>query len=227
MIAPRRVIRAFTLLELMVVVGLIAALSFVLLGALKPGRGSALQAAQGTMANFLVAARSKAAASNQAVRLLVNFNPANADQPSRYLRYVVLQVQSGAGWQSVTDAFLPDGAYVVPGNVTIPAGLFATANSTWTKPDGSDLRSTTLRSNNSVTEAINGPTAELWLCLPLAATGTTTASGDLVIAAGRTRAPGTFAAGESPVELFNPEEVRGLTVSQYGVATLINSRTSF
>lgn len=227
MTALRKVPRAFTLLELVVVVGLIAALSLVLLGALNSGRGSALQAAQGTLANLLVAARSKAVASNQPVRLLVNFNPSNTDQPSRYLRYVVLQAQNGASWQSLADAFLPEGAYVVPGKVTIPAGLFAAADSSWNKADGSDLRSTTLRNNNSVTEAINGAATELWLCIPIAAMGTTTASGDLIVAAGRPRAPGTFAAGESPVELTNPEEVRGLTVSQYGVATLINSRTSF
>jgi type II secretory pathway pseudopilin PulG len=226
--APQpRATRAFTLMELLVVVGLIAALSLVVLSALNTSRGSALQAGQGTMANLLVAARSKAAATNQSVRLLVNFNPTSTDQPSRYLRYVVLQVQSGTAWQSVTDAYLPDGVFVIPGNVAIPTGLFASTDNAWTKTDGSDLRSTTLRNNNSVTDAINGSTTELWLCLPIAATGTTSASGDLVLAAGRARPPGSFAPGESPVELVNPEEVRGLTVSQYGVAMLINSRSSF
>lgn len=227
MTAPRRVTRAFTLLELLVVVGLVAALSFVVIGSLNSSRGTALQAAQGTIANLLVAARSKATASNQATRLLVNFNSTSADQPSRYLRYVVLQVQVGSVWQSLADAYLPDGVFVVPGNVTIPAGLFTVANTPWTKVDNSDLRSTALRSNNSVTDTINGTTTELWLCLPISATGTTAASGDFILAAGRLRAPGTYTLGESPVELVNPEEVRGLTVSQYGVATLINSRTSF
>lgn len=227
MTAPRKASGAFTLLELMVVVGLIAALSFFLLRALTTGRGPALQASQGVLANYLVAARSQAAATNQPVRLLVNFNPDGADQPSRFLRLVVLQIQSGSAWRSVTEAYLPEGVYVVPGNGSIPAGLLGEAEAAWTRTDGAALRSTALRSANSVTETISGGPAELWLCLPIAAAGTTNSSGDLIVAAGRRRAPGSFAAGESPVELPNPEEVRGLAVSQYGVATLIDGRPGF
>jgi len=33
--------------------------------------------------------------------------------------------------------------------------------------------------------------------------------------------------GDSPIELENPEEVRGLTLSAYGLPTLVNDRTSF
>lgn len=227
MTMPRKASGAFTLLELMVVVGLIAALSFVLLGALNPGRGAAVQAGQAILANFLVAARSKAAAGNQPVRLLVNFTPDGADQPSRFLRLVVLQIQSGSAWRSVSEAYLPEGVYVVPGNGSMPAGLLGETESAWTRTDGSALRSTALRSVNSITEAIGGGPVELWLCLPIAAAGTTNSSGDLIVAAGRPRAPGSFAAGDSPIELPNPEEVRGLAVSQYGVATLIDGRLGF
>ena len=45
--------------------------------------------------------------------------------------------------------------------------------------------------------------------------------------AGRFRPPGTYQPGESPVELDNPENVRGLTLSAYGVPALINTRASF
>lgn len=219
--------RAFTMLELLVVVGLIAVLSFLVVGALQPGRGAALEAAQATMANLLVAARTKAVATNRPVRLLVNFEPGGGQSPSRYLRYVVLQFQSAAGWQSTTDIFLPDGVYVVPGNGAVPTGLFAAADSTWTKPDGSLLRSTALREQNAVSQAVNGPAVERWLAFPLSALGTTASAGDLILAAGRRRAPGQSSPGTSPVELISPEQVRGLAVSQYGVATLIDSRAGF
>jgi hypothetical protein len=97
----------------------------------------------------------------------------------------------------------------------------------WTKSDGSALRSTALRSGNISAELVDGGVVEQWVSIPFAAAGTTSASGDIVIAAGRPRAPGSYAAGESPVELTHPEQVRGLTLSTYGVATLISSRTSF
>jgi len=219
--------RAFTLLELLVVVGLISALALFVLGALQPGRGAALQAGQAIVANLLVAARTKAVATNRPVRLLVNFEPTRDAPPIRYLRYVVLQFQAASGWQSVADVFLPDGVYVVPGNGAVPTGFFGAMETAWTKPDGSLLRSTALRESNAVNEAIDGARVERWLAFPLSAMGTTASSGDLILAAGRPRSPAELAPGESPVELVDPEQVRGLTISQYGVATLIDSRAGF
>jgi len=219
--------RAFTLLELLVAVGLIAALSVVVLGVMNGGRGSALQAGQAAFADLLVAARTQAAASNQPVRLLVNFNPADPELPSRFLRYVVLQVQTRSGWQSRVAAYLPPGVYILPGRGPTPDGLFAAASSGWLRVDGSDLRSTTLRISDAIDEAIDDGPVERWLVLPISANGTTNAAGDIVLANGRSRAPGSFAAGESPVELLHPDEVRGLALSQYGVATAIDRRTSF
>jgi type II secretory pathway pseudopilin PulG len=224
---PTRVARAFTLLELLVVVGLIAAFSLVLLTSLGSTRGAALQAAQGTLANLLVAARTQAAASGESSRLLIQFDAASGTAPTRFLRHLVLQVQVRGTWQSVTDAFLPEGTYLMPGNFSLPAGLLAATDAPWTRSDGSALRSTALRISNLSEESIEGGVVEQWLSIPFAAAGTTSASGDLVIAAGRPRAPGSYAAGGSPIELTHPEQVRGLTLSAYGVATLINSRTSF
>lgn len=220
--------RAFTLLELLVVVGMVAALSFVFAGALGGGRGAALESGQAIMANYLIATRTKAMASGQSARLLINVDVASTAQPARYLRYVVLQVQVGGVWQTTSDAYLPAGVFVLPGNsAVIPAGLFPSASGPWTKPDGSNLRSTALRSNNIISEMINGVNVEQWASISLAAAGTTASSGDLIVGSGRIRAPGSYGAGESPVELVHPDQVRGLTLSTYGVATLINNRESF
>ncbi len=221
---------AFTLLELLVVVGLIAALSFVLIGGLGDGgKAAALSSAQTTLANLVTAARVKAMASGQPARVLVCIDPKSPAQPSRYLRYLALQVQVAGTWQPVTEAYLPEGIYVVPGNFSsIPAGLFATNPSTpWTRPDGSSLRSTSLRNGSISTETINSAVAEQWVSFHLSAAGTTAHAGDIILAAGRRRAPGSFAAGDSPVELLGPEQVRGISLSTYGVPVLVNSRVSF
>ena len=181
------------------------------------------------MANLTTAARVKAMASGQPARVLVCIDPNSPAQPSRYLRYVALQVQVAGTWQLVTEVYLPDGIYVVPGNFSsIPAGLFPTSPSTpWTRSDGSALRSTVLRNSSITTEVINHAVAEQWVSFSISAAGTTAQSGDIILATGRRRAPGSYASGESPVELENPEQVRGISLSKYGVPVLINGRASF
>lgn len=225
---PPRPTRAFTLLELLVVVGLISALSFVVIGALGSSRGSALQSAQGTVANLLVAARTKATASNQSARVLVNYNPSNTDQPSRYLRYLVLQVRNNDGtWRSLTDAFLPEGVFMVPGVNPLPTGLVSDS-AMWTRPsDNGVLRSSAFRT--AVSETAGGATsAESWLSFEVTADGVTNSSnGDVVLALGTPKAPGTYASGEPPVSLVAPDQTRGLSVSSYGVATLVSGRSGF
>jgi type II secretory pathway pseudopilin PulG len=221
---------AFTLLELLVVVGLIAALSFFLLRGLGGGgQSAALQSAQALMANLVTAARTKAMAGGKSSRVLIQVDATGSNQPLRYLRYVALQTQTGGGWQTITDVFLPDGVYVVPGNFSsIPAGLFATGTSVpWTKSDGSALRSTALRTNQITSETINSTEAEQWVSFTISASAGTAQSGDIILAAGRRRPPGSYQTGESPVELVNPENVRGLTLSSYGVPAFINARNSF
>lgn len=227
MTAPADHRRAFTLLELLVVVALVSVLSFFVASALGPTRGAVLQSGQSTLANLLVVARTKAAASGRPVRLLLQVDASNPAAHPRFLRHLVLQVQADGTWQSVTEASLPSGVYLMPGNFAFPDGLFAATDAPWIRSDGSPLRSTALRSANLSAEAIYGGVAEQWVSLPFAAAGTTNAPGDLVLALGRGRAPGSYAAGESPIELENPEQVRGLSVSAYGVATLVNSRASF
>jgi len=224
--------RGFTLLELLVVIGLIAALSLVLLGVFGGGgKSAALQSAQTTMANLVVATRTKAQTGGGGARLLIHVDPTSTSDPSRYLRYVAIQTQVAGEWQPVpaVTIFLPEGVYVVPGNSSsIPAGLFsADAVTPWTKSDGSALRSTALRANQIVAVALNSNFAEQWVSVSFASAGTTAQSGDIILAAGHRRAPGSFVLGESPVELENPETVRGLTLSTYGLPALINDRESF
>lgn len=222
--------RAFTLIELLVVMALIATFSFFLISPRsESGRASSLKAAQALFSNLVALARTQAMASGQSCRLLINVDAAGASEPQRYLRYAVVQFQTASGWQTVTDAFLPESVYVVPGNFSaLPAGLFApNAYVPWTKVDNSALRSTALRSNRITSEAINGGAVEQWVNITFSSTANTTQSGDIILINGRPRTPGSFAEGEAPVVLENPGNVCGLTLSVYGVPALINSRTSF
>lgn len=231
-LALPRPCRAFTLLELLVVIGLIAALSLVLLGGLGGGgKSAALQSAQATLANLVSAARIKAQAGGGGARLLIHIDPTSPSEPARFLRYVVIQTQVAGVWEPVpaVEIYLPEGIYVVPGNFTsLPAGLFSTSVTTpWTKSDNSPLRSTALRANQVLSLALNGSVVEQWVSVSFVSAGTTAQSGDIILTTGHRRSPGSYSPGESPVELENPETVRGLTLSTYGLPALINDRMSF
>jgi prepilin-type N-terminal cleavage/methylation domain-containing protein len=222
--------RAFTLLELLVVMGLVAVFSLLLIGRWgNGGREAALKSAQAMLANLVTVARTNALANGRSARILVQVDPASASDPQRYLRYVVVQLNTVEGWQTVTDTFLPSGIYIVPGNFSsLPGGLFATSVTIpWRKADGTDLRSTALRSDQLFPGTINGVISEQWVGVILSSTAGTLQSGDIVLAMGRRKAPGSYAAGDAPIELMNPADVRGLTLSSYGVPAFINARTSF
>jgi prepilin-type N-terminal cleavage/methylation domain-containing protein len=155
--------RAFSLLELLVVVGLIAVLAVTAIGTFGKNEATALRAAQASLANLVVAARTKAVATNRPVRLLINID---VGSPDRFLRKAVLQIQEGAAWTTLGEAAMPDGVYVVPGNFALPPGLLAAGAAGWTRNDGSSLRSTAFRSANLLTEAILSPDPETWMALP-------------------------------------------------------------
>jgi len=225
----------FTLLELLVVIGLIAALVFFLFSGLTgAGKSHALQSAQATLANLVTAARTKAPATNRKTRLLVNVDPAS---PERYLRLVVLQLarqpgSSPADWDTVQSVCLPAGTCVVPGSL---AGLVADATP-WKRGSNpaEDLVSD-LFQNQSLSCALEGDAAaRSWTGVAFTPNGTLAAlgsgpppKGSVVLALGQPRPPGSYAAGEPPVQLGDAPSVRGLVLSAYGVPALLNERSAF
>lgn len=227
--------RGFTLLELLVVIGLIAAMSIFLVSGLSGGgQSAALQSAQATVSSLVTAARTKAPATNRKTRLLVNVDPAS---PERYLRFLVLQLarqtgSSPADWDTIQSVTLPAGTCVLPGSLT---GLVANAAQWKRVSDPAAELSSDLFKNQSLSYAIEGDlTAQLWTGVAFTPNGTLAAlvsgpppKGSIVIALGQVRPPGSYAAGEPPVQLGSAQSVRGLILSAYGVPALLNERNAF
>jgi prepilin-type N-terminal cleavage/methylation domain-containing protein len=227
--------RAFTLLELLVVIGLVASMTFLLFGGLTGGgRAMALQSAQATVANLVTAARTKAPATNRKTRLLINVDPG---QPDRYLRHLVLQVARQLGssptdWDTVQTATLPSETYVMPSALS---GLVANAAEWKRVSDPSADLVSDVFANQLLTYMLEGDSAaQVWTGAAYTPNHTLAAlstgpppKGSIVIAQGRRRAPGSYAAGQPPVELINPQGVRGLVLSAYGVPAPLNDRSAF
>ena len=226
---------AFTLLELLVVIGLIAAMSFILFSGLAGGGKSAsLQSAQATVSNLVTAARTKAPATNRKVRLLVNVDPAS---PERYLRFIVLQLarqpgSSPADWDTIQSISLPAGTYVVPGSLT---GLVSDVTEWKRVSDPAEDLVSDIFQNQNLTYVIEGDAnAQLWTGVAFTPNGTLAAlvggpppKGSVVIALGQPRPPGSYAAGAPSVQLVSAQAVRGLVLSAYGVPALLNERNAF
>lgn len=217
--------RGFTLIELLVVIALIAGFAAFLIGSggLGGGKSASLQSAQSTLANLIIAARTRAMATGQNARVLVQIAPTSTLAADRYLRYLVLQTFDGTTWTTVSDAYLPAGTYLVPRDPAAVSGLLPDGVN-WTRPsDGTTLRSTALRSGSELPATIDGTVSETWSAITFTPAGTTINSSDLVIGLARPT-PENVA---SPIQFEAPERVRGLTLSQYGVPALVNGRESF
>lgn len=236
---PRhRSCHAFTLLELLVVIGLIAGLSLLLLmGIGGGGKAAALQTAQATVSGLVTSARLKAAASGRHCRVLVAADPVD---PERYLRFLALQQARQAGpspanWDTIQTTALPADALIVPASITTPAGLVRDP-SRWkrTTDPAADIVSGVLL-NQEIDYALEGdPVSRRWTGICFTPNGTLARLGNvggpprglLVIAMGARRAPGTYGPGESPVTL-QPDALRGLMLSAYGVPALLDDRNAF
>lgn len=178
-----------------------------------------------TLASLIASARSQAALKGVNTAVFIHADTAN---PDRYRRYAVvcLNNPSTGAWEP-TDAgvALPVGVYVLTNVNPLPTsgpGLHKLSSESWTRPSGGELRSTAL--GNTVTQAVNSATSELWTYIAFTPRGTTTGSaGDLVVANGR---PLSGAAPAS-VLLEGSDNVGGIGVSNYGAVTILRHREDF
>lgn len=230
----RHPLHAFSLLEILLVIGLIAGLALILTGGLMDaGKSTRLKTAQATLANLVTAARTKAPATSRKTRLLIH---ADAASPERYLRYLVLQLarepgSNPANWDTLTTVTLPPGVYVVPASLT---GLVADLTQWMRLSDPTEELASDMFRNQNLTYASEGDSgAQLWTGLAFTPNGTVAAlvsgpprTGAIIVADGQTRVPGTYGYAEPPIRLSNPQAVRGLMLSFSGVPALINDRSS-
>lgn len=213
----------FTLFELLAVVGLMAVVVAVAVGGLREaGGGAARDAAVALLDSRVAEARQLATSRGEPVRLLVCNDPALTE---RYLRTVVLAVPDGSGWRAADGGSpLPAGIVVLPAVALATSGPGAVRRDgdDWTRGSGGALRSTALTpyAESGTEPAILGTT--FWLMVRFSATGGTS-SGDLVVATGRRCDEAV------PVTLVceQPDNVAGLSLSAYGVATFVHGRAGF
>jgi len=212
---------AFTLIELLVVlavIGILAGVAFSGLGGSE--RSTALRSAQATLANALSATRNRALARGVPVALAVHDDPTN---PARYRRTIAIVENIATGTPQVVSVFeLPKHAYVLPHRARFPEQLRESGN--WIGgTSGNALGSTRfLNAGGVISVSINSPTAELWEYALVTPSGTMSGGGSLMVGLAERIDDGPF-----PIRFYSPEQVRGLMVSNYGLARMINGRAGF
>jgi type II secretory pathway pseudopilin PulG len=124
----------FTLIELMVVVGLIVTLVGGIGFALRDTAGSSLTNAQNTLATLVGQARAQAAVNQTEARLLIHATRPPAGEREKYLQLLQVFIASPQGsntWQAVgSPVYLPRGVFFVPPTTTglLAAGVAWPAN---------------------------------------------------------------------------------------------------
>ena len=123
---------AYTLVELLVVIGvLLIGFSFIYIGT-GAGDGAKLSSAQRTLSGLVKSARAQAILKNKEVRLIIHNNPADIEKYRRYVGIVYLGTDSSdaTGWIAATQGtYLPKGIYY-----NAAASDAATADAIWDVP---------------------------------------------------------------------------------------------
>jgi prepilin-type N-terminal cleavage/methylation domain-containing protein len=207
--------QAFTLIELLVVIGIIAVLASGVGLALRGNNPEAsLRSAQGLAIGALSSARGQAALTQSNARIIVQADNNDANF-LRSIRIVVPDSASPGNWKQVGgEIILPENVYVVPPTGSLTGVTFETANGSWNVGRNSTLFNAATASVSGLTNATKSLVSK-----DISSLGTVE-GGRIVVTPGH-RTSGTA------VTLDNASAVRGLVVSRYGVASLVDEATSF
>jgi prepilin-type N-terminal cleavage/methylation domain-containing protein len=214
--------RGFTLIELLVVIGLIALLAGGIGLALGKGdRGTSLRNAQATIASLLSGARAQAALNQANAAIFVNAEPTS----DNFLREFRIAVETSPNnWRVTGDPImLPRGLYLVPAKGAFSSPGQVQFNGTWESgswslyPSSSTYDSTDLKLKDSANNNISSE--DYNLLVDLSVQGTTSA-GKIVVAIAEPQSDGSL-------RYDSPDLIRGMKVSNYGVASFINEAEAF
>lgn len=214
---------AFTLIEVLVVMGLVAMFVGILGVAWRGDSPSlALESAQQTVASLLAAARGEAVLRQNRATLVVTADPGD----ECFLRRISIVVETAPGsghWRMTGEGMLlPRGVYLVPGpgSVNLNGATMGSSDGavgTWPVTRRSSLELAPMGLIEPEADSATGQ--YLYLVTPLGATGMTGGEGKLVLAPARRTLAGLV--------FEHPEQVRGVSLSSYGVGTLINDAAGF
>jgi len=219
--------RAFTLIELLAVIGIIVFVAAGIGLALNDTGGSSLAGAQNSLATLVGQARAQAAVNQTEARLLIYAVRPPSGDAEKYLRLLQVFVNTSANsasqtWSPVgTPVFLPRGIYVVPQSTTglLPTGVVWPAN-----PAPVSLLGTAGNPGQPVGTAFNGAATVFFVEFRPDGSvnaGTVPISPYLKLAV----ASGTLT--NNIPQFTNSAAVRGLIVRPTGAISFVNDVSSF
>ena len=209
---------AFTLVELLVVLAVIAIFVGAFATALRPGNPTvAVQGAQANFASLLTQARGVAVLKGADTRLIVNANP---DNPDRFLRFAGIVFDANndpdnPDWRAATDGVsLPNGVFVIP-----PSAGDGVTLDDWDSNVVSRFSSTSTDSFEYISNA-----SEPYYYVSFDRRGLVPQDAGPPILAVGTAQPSSDGTG---LNFDNPNSARGLIVRLYGSFVLLNEAAAF
>lgn len=215
--------RGFTLIELLVVIGLIAVLAGGIGLSLGGGdKSNGIKSAQNIISSLLSGARGQAALSQSDAAIVVNVSTTD-DNFLRELR--IVKKNADNKWiVAGNPVFLDKGVYLVPAQAAaLPSSnvSFDTTNGAWTvelyTQDYDTTDSVLLYYDDAGLNEISS--SRYRILRSFTSLGNTT-DGKIVLSTADVTGP-------NQLKFNNPNNIRGVKISRYGVATLINEAEGF
>lgn len=196
-------VRAFTLLELIVVVALIAALAAIVAPILKKDVNTEAKIAESLVSGLLYKARAEAILRQQSVRLIIATDPA---KPDAYLRQLAIVAQN-----STSEWIIIDGPHELPLGMAVLPSASPPSNGLWPASAVSSFGGTD-------TASIVGFPSSVHAYFNFAKNGNTTASRQLLLSPVQNSAEG--------IRFYLPEQVRIFLLRGSGTHVLMRDAGS-